>query len=166
MLRRTLALALLALALLAGCGGADPPQTMAGFIADADEVCEGLAAEIQEAGACQPTAPQQIDEANDVLADLYGRLADRLGDVRLPERAADRREAQEYVASVRRAVPLLDGLRRASARFVAAARENDANALATAGSDVRRALDRFRAARAASDRLAIDLGLNVCGNLG
>ena len=167
MLRRTLPIALLALALLGGCGGGDdPPKTMAGFIAAADGVCEGLAAEIEEAGARQPTTPQQIGQANDVLADLYGRLAERLGDVRLPERAADRRQAQAYVASVRRAVRPLDDLRRASARFVAAARENDTSALSTAGGDVRRALDAFRAARAASDRLAIDLGLNVCGNLG
>jgi hypothetical protein len=162
-----LPIALLVLALLAGCGGDDDsPQTQAGFIADADAACESLAVEFEEAGARQPRTPQEVGQANNVLADLYGRLAARIDDVRLPERAADRRRAERYVASVRRAVPLLDDLRTSSSRFVAAANENDARALATAGNEVRRALDSFRAARAESDRLAIDLGLNVCGNLG
>ena len=167
MLRRTLPIALLVLALLAGCGGSDdPPQTKAGFIADADGVCESLAGEFEQAGAQQPTTPQEVAQANDVLADLYGRLADRLDDVRLPARDPARRQAQQYVASVRRAVPLLENLRAASARFVEAAREDDARALATSGNEVRRALDTFRAAQAASDRRAIGLGLNLCGNLG
>ena len=166
MLRRTLFAALLVTALLAGCGGDDAPQTKEGFINDADRVCENLAEELADAGARQPGTPKEVADANDVLADLYGRLSDDLADVRLPDGGAARREAQAFVASVRRADPLLDRLRATSARFLDAARDNDAEALRAAGTEVRTTLDAFRAARAESDRRAVELGLNVCGNLG
>jgi hypothetical protein len=166
-LRRTLPIALLATALLAGCGGGDTgPQTKEGFISAADGVCENVQSDIQRAGAADPQTPQQVAEANKVLADLYGKLADDLAKVRLPEAGTARRQAQMFVASVRTADPLVEKLRAASKDFVTAAESQDRQAAATAGNEVRSALDAFRAARATSDRLALQYGLNICGNLG
>lgn len=165
MLRRLLPAALLALALLAGCGGDSGPQTKEGFINEADSVCEKLAGQFAEAGSQQPGTAPEIAKANNVLADLYEQLADGLGDVRLPDSGAPRTQAQAYVASVTGARPLLARLRTTSAGFLDAAKSNDAQALALAGNNLRSALDAFRAARANSDRLAVDYGLNFCGNL-
>lgn len=158
---------LLAAVLLAGCGGADrAPQTREGFISAADGVCEDLFSEFAAVREREPQTPQEIATANEELADTYEKLADRLARVRLPEERAARRDAQAFVASVRGTVPLLEELRAASARFLAAAGADDRRALAAAGNELRGALDRFRAARARSDRRAIDLGLTFCGNLG
>jgi hypothetical protein len=166
-LRRTLPIALLVTVLLAGCGGGDTgPQTKEGFISAADGVCENVQSDIQRAGAADPQTPQQVAEANNVLADLYGKLADDLAKVRLPDTGAARRRAQTFVASIRGADPLVEKLRAASKDFVTAAESNDKQAAATAGNEVRSALDAFRAARARSDRLALQYGLNICGNLG
>jgi hypothetical protein len=167
-LRRTLPLALALIALLAGCGGSEDkgPQTKEGFIVAADGVCQNLASDLAAAGSANPQTPQQVAEANTVLADLYGRLVDGLVKVRLPESGAPRRQAQAFVASVRTADPLVERLRTVSQDFVAAAETKDRQATATAGNEVRSALDAFRAARANSDRLAIGYGMNLCGNLG
>lgn len=167
MLRRTLPIAVLATALLAGCGGGDTgPQTKEGFISAADGVCENVQSDIQRAGAANPQTPQQVADANNVLADLYGKLADDIAKVRLPEAGAARRQAQTFVASIRSADPLVEKLRAASKDFVTAADSKDARATATAGTEVRSALDAFRSARATSDRLALGYGMNICGNLG
>ncbi len=152
--------------LLAACGGGSAPQTREGFISAADGVCQKLFGEIAQAGSADPKTPEQIAEANTVLANLYERLSRDLADVPLPEEGAARRGAEAFVASVRRADPLLVRMRAAARRFEVAARAGDAQAAATAGNDVRSALDAFRAARAESDRLAVDYGLNFCGNLG
>lgn len=167
-LRRTLPLAVLLIVLLAGCGGAEDtgPQTKEGFILAADEVCQNLAGDLAAAGSANPQTPQQIADANNVLADLYGKLVAGLAKVRLPDTGAPRRQAQAFVASIRTADPLVERLRTASKDFVTAAQSNDRQATATAGNAVRSALDAFRAARANSDRLAIGYGLNLCGNLG
>jgi hypothetical protein len=167
-LRRTLPLALLLIALLVGCGGSEDtgPQTKEGFIAAADGVCQDLAGDLAAAGSANPLTPQQVAEANDVLADLYGKLVAGLVKVRLPETGAPRRQAQAFVASVRTADPLVERLRTASKDFVTAAKTKDRQATAVAGNEVRSALDAFRAARANSDRLAIGYGMNFCGNLG
>jgi hypothetical protein len=167
-LRRALPLTLLLVALLAGCGGGDDtgPQTKEGFILAADGACQDLAGDLAEAGAANPQTPEQVAEANNVLADLYGRLVEGLGEVRLPDAGTPRRQAQAFVTSVRTADPLVERLRTASKDFVTAASSKDRQATAIAGNEVRRALDAFRAARANSDRLAIGYGMNVCGNLG
>lgn len=166
MLRLTLAFALLVTALLAGCGGDTGPQTKEGFISAADGVCVKVQSDIQRAGSANPQTPQQVAEANDVLADLYGKLADDLAKVRLPEAGTARRQAQAFVASIRSADPLVEKLRAASKDFVTAADSKDPQAAAVAGNAVRSALDAFRSARATSDRLALRYGLNICGNLG
>jgi hypothetical protein len=165
--RRTLPIAVLVTALLAGCGGGDTgPQTKEGFISAADGVCVKVQSDIQRAGSADPRTPQQVADANNVLADLYGKLADDLAKLRPPETGTARRQAQTFIASVRSADPLVEKLRAASKDFVTAADSKDAQATATAGNEVRSALDAFRAARATSDRLALRYGLSICGNLG
>ena len=167
LLRRPLALLLLVAVVLAGCGGGDDaPQTKEGFIAAADNVCQDLFSEFAQASSSEPDTPQEVAQANNELADTYDKLAERLADVPLPEAGAARTQAQAFVRSVGEARPLLDRLRTASARFVRAAEDEDRQAVARAGNDVRAALDAFRAARAESDQLAIAYGLNFCGNLG
>jgi len=158
---------LLAIVVLAGCGGDDPgPQTREGFISAADGVCEDLFSEFAQASQGQPTTPRDVAAANSELADTYEKLADRLDDVRLPARGSARTQAAAFVRSVRSSEPLLANLRAASKRFVDAAQAEDRQALTKAGNDVRSALDAFRSARADADRLAIAYGLNFCGNLG
>lgn len=167
LLRRTLTAVVLATALLTGCGDDDSgPQTKEGFISAADGVCQDLFSEFAQIEAAAPRTPQEVAAANDELADLYEKLADRLADVELPASGAARTQAQAFIASVRAAEPSLATLRKASERFVDAAEARDQRALATAGNDVRTALDTFRAARANTDRLAVQYGLTFCGNLG
>ena len=158
---------LLAAALLtfSGCGGEDTPQTKEGFILEADGVCETFLGEFREAGAQNPGTPKEVANANKVLADLYERFSERISEVRLPAAGAARTQAQAYIDSVRRSKPLLDRLRAASDEFLRAAQGNDARALSTAGNNLRQALDAFRASRSVSDRLAVEYGLNLCGNL-
>ena len=164
---RTVLVLLLAAALLAlsGCGGDDAPQTKEGFILEADGVCESFVDEFTEAGSQNPGTPQEVAEANQVLADLYERFSERISEVRLPAAGAARTQAQAYVDSVRRSEPLLDRLRAASDEFLQAARSNDRQAFSAAGNNLRQALDAFRASRAVSDRLAVEYGLTLCGNL-
>jgi len=153
------------LGLLAGCGGDDGPQTKEGFISEADGVCEEFLDEFAEAGADNPTTAREVADANRVLADTYERFSERIAEVRLPAAGAARTQAKAYVDSVRRSDPLLDRLRAAAQAFLEAAEGSDARALSSAGNTLRQALDAFRAARSASDRLAVDYGLNLCGNL-
>ena len=150
---------------LSGCGGDDAPQTKEGFILEADGVCETFVDEFAEAGAQDPGTPQEVAEANQVLADLYERFSERISEVRLPAAGAARTQARAYIESVRRSEPLLDRLRAASDEFLQAARGNNARAFSTAGNNLRQALDAFRASRSASDRLAVEYGLTLCGNL-
>ena len=167
LVRRTLTAAVLAVALLTGCGDDDKgPQTKEGFIAAADGVCEDLFSEFAQIEAAAPETPQEVAAANEELADLYDKLAEQLSEVRLPAGGAARTQAQQFVASVRAGEPALADLRAASERFVDAAEAKDRQALRTTANDVRAALDAFRAARANSDRLAVQYGLNFCGNLG
>ena len=165
---RLIAAALLAAALLvAGCGGDDGPQTQTkdGYIAEADDVCAQLAQRFQEAGETDPQTPEQIADSADVLAELYGDLLGGLQDVRLPALAADRRGAAGFVAGVRRTDRLLDDLQASAQRFVQASLGTDPRELTQAGIAVRGALDAFRAEQAATDRLALEYGFNVCGGL-
>ena len=164
--RRSLTTVLLAAVLLAGCGDDPGPQTKEGFISAADDVCQELFSDFARASSNEPDTAREVADANNELADLYERLADRLEDVPLPESGAARTGAQRFVTSVRAAVPLLENLRAASARFVEATEARDRTAATRAGNDVRNALDAFRAARAESDRRAIRYGLTFCGNLG
>ena len=150
---------------LSGCGGDEAPQTKEGFILDADGVCESFVDDFDEAGSQNPGTPKEVAEANKVLADLYERFSERMTDVRLPASGAARTQAQRYVDSVRRSEPLLDRLRAASDDFLEAAEGSDARELSAAGNALRVALDAFRATRSASDRLAVEYGLNLCGNL-
>ena len=160
-----LALLLTMLAVLAGCGGDDAPQTKEGFILEADGVCATFVDEFAEAGAQDPGTPQEVAAANRVLADLYERFSERIRDVELPASGPARTQARAYIDSVRRSDPVLDRLRESSDAFLEAARGTDAQALRTTGNNLRQALDAFRASRAVSDRLAVDYGLNLCGNL-
>ena len=150
---------------LSGCGGDDAPQTKEGFILEADGVCETFVDEFAEAGAQNPGTPKEVADANKVLADLYERFSERISEVRLPAAGAARTQAQAYVDSVRRSEPVLDRLRAASDEFLQAARGDDAQAFRAAGNNLRQALDAFRASRAVSDRLAVEYGLTLCGNL-
>ena len=154
-----------ALALLSGCGGDDGPQTKEGFILDADGVCESFLGKFEEAGSRNPGTAKEIAEANRVLADTYERFSERMAQVQLPDSGAARTQAQAYVQSVRSSGPLLDRLRATADDFLQAAGGRDRQALTEAGNDLRIALDAFRANRAQSDRLAVDYGLNLCGNL-
>jgi hypothetical protein len=156
---------LLAVALIAGCGGDDAPQTKEGFINDADGVCQSLAGEFESSGSQQPGTPKEVADANHVLADLYQKLADRLGKVRLPDQDPARTGARNYVASVQKAKPLLNRLRSSADGFLQAAKGTDRQALSVAATKLRSALDAFRATRAQSDSLAVTYGLNLCGNL-
>jgi hypothetical protein len=154
------------LAVLAGCGDDDRgPQTKEGFILDADGVCQSFAGEFQDAGSANPGTPKEVADANKVLADVYERFSEVMGKVRLPASGAARTQAKTYVDSVRAAEPLLDRLRATSDAFLDAARGQDRQALTVAGNDLRSALDGFRASRARSDTLAVQYGLNLCGNL-
>ena len=165
---RILTAVLLATALLAGCGGGDDssPQTKEGFISAADGICEDIFREFAQTSEDQPKTPKEVADANDELADTYDTLAERLADVRLPDTGAARTQARAFITSVRAAQPLLNDLRAASERFVDAGEAENRQELATAGNDVRGALDAFRSARANSDQRAIRYGLNFCGNLG
>ena len=156
---------LLALALIAGCGGDDGPQTKEGFISEADGVCQSLAGEFESSGSQQPGTAKEVRDANHVLADLYEKLSDRLGEVRLPDKGAARTDAEAYIASVKRGEPLVKRVRSTADGFYEAAKGSDRQALAIAGTALRSALDAFRAARAESDTLAVSYGLNLCGNL-
>ncbi|MEA2231384.1 MAG: hypothetical protein QOD83_1200 [Solirubrobacteraceae bacterium] len=158
--------ALLSAGLLAGCGGGEPKkQTKEQFIAEADAVCAGVADNLRRKGATDPKTPQDIAQANNVLADVYGDLAEGLSKIQLPG-GADRAGAKAYVASVTRADPVLARLTSSGQALVDAVNASDARALTAAGNDVRAALDGFRKARADSDLLAVKYGFNVCGNLG
>ena len=141
------------------------PQTKEGFISDADGVCQSLAGEFESAGSEQPGTPQEVADANHVLADLYEKLADRLADVRLPDAGAARTEAQAYVASVTKTEPMLARLRSTADGFLAAAKGTDRRRSRSPATPCAAALDAFRAARAQSDSLAVSYGLNLCGNL-
>lgn len=152
-------------ALMAGCGGDDGPQTKEGFVNDADAVCQSFAEDFQNAGSANPGTPKQVADANRVLADLYERFSARMSKVRLPDAGPARKGAQAYVRSVQASEPLLARLRTASDGFLDAARGTDRQALTVAGDNLRIALDRFRATRATSDSLAVEYGLNLCGNL-
>jgi len=153
------------IALLSGCGGDDGPQTKEGFILDADGVCDDFLGEFADAGADNPGTVKEVADANKILADVYERFSERIAEVRLPDAGPGRSGAQAYVSSVKRAQPLLEGLRSTADDFVAAAEGGNARALTTAGNNLRGALDRFRASRAESDSLAVSYGLNLCGNL-
>ena len=151
---------------LSGCGGDDRgPQTKEGFILDADGVCESFAGEFEDAGSANPGTAKEVADANKVLADTYERFSEVMGKVRLPASGAARTQAKAYVDSVRAAEPLLDRLRSTADAFLEAARGTDRQALTVAGNNLRIALDAFRAARAKSDTLAVQYGLNLCGNL-
>ena len=166
-MRRLIAAAVIAAALLAGCGGGDGPETQTkdNYIVEADDVCAQLSQRFQEAGDTDPQTPEQIADSADVLAELYGDLLDGLQDVRLPALAADRRGAAGFVAGVRRTGRLLDGLQASAQRFVQASLGTDPRELTQAGIAVRAALDAFRAEQAGTDRLALVYGFNVCGGL-
>jgi hypothetical protein len=157
---------LFTVALLTGCGGGDDgPQTKEGFISAADEVCSSLSGDFESSGSQQPGTAKEVADANHVLADLYGKLSDRLGKVRLPDKGAARTDAQAYIASVKRGEPLVKRLRAAADGFYAAAKGTDKQALSVAANTLRSSLDAFRAARARSDSLAVSYGLSLCGNL-
>jgi hypothetical protein len=158
------ALLLVAALLVSGCGGGGP-QTQEQFVDDADAVCESLAERFATAGETDPRTPQEIARSNRVLAELYGDLRSKLEEIELPE-GDGRAGARAYVDAVRQTDAPLQRLQAASGALVAAAGGRDPRALTQAGNDVRSALDAFRGAAAVADRLAIDYGFNVCGNIG
>ena len=166
-MRRACLAALLAAALLAGCGGDKDsgPQTKDDFIADADAVCNELATDIAKAGQTNPKTATDVKNANDLLADAYGELTAEIAKVRLPD-GPDRAGAQEFVEAVLATDPLLAQLKSTSKAFVAAVASGDRERITETGTAVRRALGDFRAQKAQSDLLAVSYGLQTCGNLG
>ncbi|HUR85899.1 MAG TPA: hypothetical protein VMY78_11180 [Solirubrobacteraceae bacterium] len=165
---RVIAAAVIAAAVLGGCGGGDDGpdvQTQDSYIAQADDVCAKLAQRFQDAGETDPQTPEEIAQSADVLVELYGDLLGGLQDVRLPAAAAPRRGAAAFVAGVRRTNGLLGDLQSSSQRFVEASQGSDPRELTIAGNAVRSALDTFRAEQAVSDRLGLEYGFNVCGSL-
>lgn len=160
--------ALVAAALLAGCGGddgSDLPVTKELYIAQADEVCTGLQSRFETAGASNPETPKQIVDSANVLGDLYGDLFDGLKDLELPVRAADRTEAAEYVTLVSRTDALLAELKTTAESFADAVDGKDKRKIESTGQAVRSALDAFRAEQAKASQAAIVYGFNLCGNL-
>jgi hypothetical protein len=164
-LRAGVLVALLSAGLVAGCGADGKKQTKDGFIGEADIVCAGVADNLQRKGSTDPKTPEDIAQANNVLADAYGQLRDGLSKIELPG-GADRAGAKAYVDSVTRTGPWLAKLRSSGQALVDAVNGTDPRALSRAGTDVRAALDGFRRARADSDLLAVQYGFNLCGNLG
>jgi hypothetical protein len=165
-LRSGLLVALLSAGLVVGCGGADTrKQTKEQFIAQADVVCAGVAERLQRKGATDPRTPEEIAQANTILADAYGELGHALYKIELPS-GADRSGAKAYVDSVKRTEPRLTKLKSSAQALVAAVNGTEPRALIDAANSVRAALDGFRRARADSDLLAIQYGLTICGNLG
>jgi hypothetical protein len=166
--KRAFAAALVAAAVLAGCGGSsDTPkiQTKDDYIAAGDNVCAGLGDRFATAGATDPQTPKQIVDSADVLANLYGDLTKGLEGIRLPPRPADSKGAGAYVSAVRRTGPALAKLRSSAKSLQDAVAAKDQRKVALTGNDVRKALDEFRAAQAQGNQLARDYGFNLCGNL-
>jgi hypothetical protein len=163
---RTIAAAVLAAALLAGCGGGEPRTvTKDRYIVDADEVCAELG-EGFAAGAAQGSAtPRGIAREAEALADRYGELVDRIDEIRLPSDPADRRGAAAYVGELRRNVSLVRRVSSAASRFADLSDGGEEEQAAQAGIEVRQALDAFRAGQARADRRALAYGFNACGNL-
>lgn len=168
-MRRAIAAALTAAAVLAGCGGggSDAPKVVTKdlYVAQADEVCSGLSERFDNAGASDPKTPKQIVDSANVLADLYGDLAGGLRKLKLPTRDADRVGAQLYLTSVGSTNALLGRLRASAKSFEDAVSAKDKRKIETTGNDVRSALDAFRAAQAQANTRAIAYGFNLCGNL-
>gem|GEM_PF-1528846 len=170
-MRRAVAAALVAAALLAGCGGASGGEpaiaTKDDYIAAGDEVCAGLITRFNDAGATDPKTAKDIVESADVLSDLYGDLLDGLGGLKLPQGAAARKGATDYVTAIKRTSALLGPLRTSAKAFEQAtdARKKDPAAIAQSGNDVRKALDAFRASQAQANQRALEYGFNLCGNL-
>jgi hypothetical protein len=167
--RRVVAAALTAAALLAGCGGGDDgPKvvTKDSFISEGDLVCASLAERFADAGATDPKSSKDIADSARVLADNYGDLLEGLRDLDLPTAAADRRGAAAYVAAVQRTEGLLGDLRTSSKAFQASTAGTDVAKVQEAGNEVRQALDAFRAGQASANRRAVTYGFNLCGNLG
>lgn len=161
--------ALVAAALLAGCGGDDGgsslPVTKELYIAQADEVCGGLQGRFETAGASNPQTPKQIVDSANVLGDLYGELFDGLKDLELPARAADRTGAAEYITAVGRTDAQLVELKSSADAFADAVDAKDKRRIESGGQAVRSALDAFRAEQAKANQTAIVYGFNLCGNL-
>jgi hypothetical protein len=162
--------ALVAAALLAGCGGDDGgnssgPVTKELYIAQGDEVCAGLQERFETAGASDPQTPKQIVDSANVLGDLYGDLFDGLKDIELPARAADRTGAADYISGVGRTDAQLAELKSTADSFADAVDAKDKRKIESAGQAVRSALDAFRAEQAKANQAAIVYGFNLCGNL-
>jgi hypothetical protein len=165
--RHAIAAALLAAAVLAGCGGSDAPKITSkdDYIAAGDKVCSSLGDRFATAGATDPQTPKEIVDSADVLANLYGDLINGLQDIKLPPNATDRRGATAYVNAVKRTRPALVTLRSSAQALQAAVDAKDARKVTAAGSDVRKALDAFRSAQAQGNQRARDYGYVLCGNL-
>lgn len=164
---RAIAAAIVAAAVLAGCGGSDEPKITSkdDYIAAGDKVCSSLGDRFATAGAADPQTPKEIVESADVLADLYGDLINGLQDIKLPVSPADSRGALAYVNAVRRTRPALVTLRASAQRLQDAVGAKDQRKVAAAGNDVRKALDDFRLAQSQGNERARDYGYVLCGNL-
>jgi hypothetical protein len=165
--RRALAAALAAAALIAGCGGSDAPKiaSKADFIAAGDSVCASLSARFESAGKANPKTAQEIADSAGVLASVYGDLHKRLVAIALPPKAGDRPGAKAYVDAVGATGPPLAALGASTKRLLAAADAKDNRKAAIAGQDVRKALDDFRAAQQQANASARGYGFNICSSL-
>jgi hypothetical protein len=165
--RRAIAAAVAAAAVLGGCGGSDTPKITSkdDYIAAGDKVCSSLGDRFATAGATDPRTPKEIVASADVLANLYDDLVNGLQDIKLPPNAADRRGATAYVDAVKRTRPALANLRSSAQALQDAVDAKNVRKVTATGSDVRKALDAFRAAQAQGNQRARDYGYVLCGNL-
>lgn len=166
-MRRLIAAGLAAAGLLAGCGGGDEPKTVTkdSYIAKADKVCADLSQRFSDAGGEDPQTPKDIVDSAGVLANLYDDLHKRLQDVKLPAGGAARAGAASYVEQVGTTQQLADQLRSSAQRLQDAVDTKDKSKITVAGTDVRTALDAFRAAQIQASRSGTAYGFTVCGSL-
>ena len=168
-MRRLVGAALVAAALLAGCGGGGPSQPKVVskdlYIAEGDNVCASFADRFRTAGDNNPHNAHDITQAADTLANIYGDLEQGLKKIKPPTRAADRRGATAYIDAVSRTGGLLAQLRSSAQGLEDATAGKDPAKVTSAGNAVRSALDAFRAAQAQANQRALAYGFQLCGNL-
>lgn len=142
-MRRLLAISLLAL-VAAGCGGGGDPLTKEEFTRQANEVCQEFDRKIDELGA--PEGLGEIEDFTDRSADIARGGRDELAELEPPE---------ELDEDYDRLLEMLDEEIEDVERLGEAAADGDED-------EVRTIIAEGTAKSEASDRLALELGLDDC----